>query len=100
MDKSQELLQKFSSDAKYFELHSGEEKRVKFLFVEEVLNEFNGGKNKIMRYHLEENGKEKIWDRVSKQLMREIAKISEGDFILIKRIGEGKFTTYSVTKTQ
>ena len=101
MDKSQELLRKFSStDAKYFELRSGEEKRVKFLFVEEVPNEFNGGKGKIMRYHFEENGKEKIWDRVSKQLIREMSKVSEGDIIIIKRMGEGKFTTYSVTKTQ
>lgn len=101
MDKSQELLKKFSStDAKYFELRSGEEKRVKFIFVEEVPNEFKDGQGKIMRYHFEENGKEKIWDRISKQLTREMAKVSEGDFILIKRMGEGKFTTYSITKTQ
>ena len=101
MDKSQELLKKFSStDAKYFELHSGEGKRVKFLFMEQVPNEFKDGKGTIMRYHLEENGKEKIWDRVSKQLIREMAKVSEGDWIIIKRMGEGKDTTYSVTKTQ
>jgi len=101
MDKSQELLKKFySADANYFELRSGEEKRVKFLFVEEPPFNPNGWKGQLMRYWFEEGGKKKAWDRVSKQLMREMEKISEGDWIIIKRMGEGKFTTYSITKTQ
>lgn len=101
MDKSQELLKRFSSaDALYFEIASGQEKRVRFLFVEVAPPNPNGWKGHLMRYHFNENGKEKIWDRVSKQLIREMSKVSEGDIIIIKRMGEGKDTTYSVTKTQ
>lgn len=101
MTKSQELLRRCSStNAKYFEIANGQEKRVKFLYAEEVPNEFNGGKDTIMRYWLEEDGKRKPWDRASKQLMREMAKVSEGDFIIIKRMGEGKDTIYSITKTR
>ena len=101
MNRSRELLKQYvSSKSKYFTLPDGEEAKVKFLFAEEAPNNFDGGKTKLIRYHLEIEGLEQLWDRPSRQLAQEISKISEGDIILIKRIGQKSKTRYSITKVK
>ena len=101
MNKSQELLKKFaSSKSKYFDLPDGAEAQVRFLSAEEVPNHFDGGKTICIRYHLEIDGVKQFWDRTSRGLAQQMAKISEGDFILIKRTGEKSKTKYFIKRVE
>lgn len=101
MNRSRELLKQYvSSKSKFFTLPDGEEAKVKFLFAEEAPNNFDGGKTNLMRYHLEIDGLEQLWDRPSRQLALEMSKIAEGDMIIIKRNGQKSKTKYYVTKVE
>jgi hypothetical protein len=101
MDTSRELLKKFaSSKSKYFDLPDGEEAKVKFLCAEEVPNNFDGGQTKCIRFHFEVDGIEQLWDRTSRQLAQEMSKVSEGETILIKRVGQKNKTKYSIRKVE
>lgn len=101
MEENQDFLNEYaSSKSKYFSLAEEEEKEIKFLYAEKVPNHFDGGKTQLIRYHLEVDGKELLWDRVSGQLAREIAKVSKGDTITIKRTGQKNQTKYSVRKVE
>lgn len=98
-NKASELLKKFAaSKSKYFNLPEGEEAVVKLLSVEIVPNNFDGGKTNCVRYHLEVNGVELIWDRTSRELADQIAKYSIGDALHIKRIGQKNKTRYFIKK--
>lgn len=98
---SRDLLKKFASlKSKYFDLPDGEENQVKFLYAEEVPNHFDGGETLCIRYHFEVDGQEKLWDRTSRELAQQMASVSEGDIILIKRIGEKSKTKYFIRKVE
>jgi len=98
---SRELLKKFVSvKSKFFDLPDGEEAQVKFLYAEEVPNNFDGGQTNCIRYHLEVDGVEQFWDRTSRELAQQMAKISEGDVIIIKRAGQKNKTKYSVRRIE
>lgn len=98
---SKDLLKKFaSSKSKFFDLPDGEEAQVKFLFAEEVPNNFDGGQTNCIRYHFEIDGIEQFWDRTSRQLAQEMAKINDGDTIRIKRNGQKNKTKYYINKIQ
>jgi hypothetical protein len=99
MDDSQDLLQKYGSfeDVVFFNLKSGESTGVEYLFAETIPSKWD--KTKILiRYHLIHNGVEKVWDRASKELARQMAQFLKGDSILIKRVGEGKNTKYTTER--
>lgn len=101
MNDSIEILKKFAtSKSKFFDLPDGEQAQVKFLDAEEVPNHFDGGKSTCIRYHLEVNGKELLWDRTSRDLALQMAKISEGDTISIRRTGHKSKTKYYVRKVE
>ncbi|MDD4980128.1 MAG: hypothetical protein PHC54_02490 [Candidatus Omnitrophica bacterium] len=101
MNKSRDLLKRFaSSKSKYFDLPDGEETQVKFLYAEEVPNHFDGGETVCIRYHFDVDGKEMLWDRTSRELAKQIASISEGETILIKRTGEKSKTKYFIRKVE
>jgi len=101
MKNSSEVLKRFaSSKSKYFDLPDGEEAKVRFLRAEEIPNNFDGGQTMLIRYCLEVNGAEQWWDRSSRSLAQQMAKISEGDFIYIKRTGEKSKTKYFVRKVE
>jgi len=98
---SRDLLKKFASlKSKYFDLPNGEEAKVKLLYAEEVPNHFDGGKTTCIRYHFEVDGKEMLWDRTSRELAKQMALISEGEVILIKRVGEKSKTKYTIRKVE
>jgi len=98
MGRSGEILKSFGKKEKrFFEIKDGEEKKVQYLCVEEIASPFNSGKA-IIRYHLEENGKEMLWDRESKQLARIMAEVEEGSEIMLKRSGQKSETRYEVKK--
>lgn len=98
---SKMLLKKYaSSKSKFFDLPDGSESRVKFLYVEEVPNHFDGGKTNLMRYHFEVDGRELLWDRISRQLAQEMAKISKGEEILIRRVGQKNETKYYIKRIE
>ena len=99
MDKSQEVLKKFAaSKSKYFNLPDNEEVQVKFLYAEVVPNNFDGGKTDCIRYHLEVDGVEKMWDRTSQNLSQQMSQLSEGDLIFIRKEGERSKTRYFIRK--
>ncbi len=98
---SRELLKKFASaKSKYFDLPDGEEAQVKFLYAEEVPNNFDGGKTNCIRYHLDIDGMEQLWDRTSRDLAQQMAKVSEGEVIYIKRTGQKNKTKYDIKMTE
>lgn len=93
------ILRNFASaKSKYFDLPDGEEAQVKFLSAEQVPNNFDGGKTTCIRYHLEIDGMTQLWDRTSRDLAKQMSKISEGDLIIIKRIGQKNKTKYCISK--
>jgi hypothetical protein len=101
MEDSRMVLKNYASKkSKYFDLPEGEEAKVKFLFAEEVPNNFDGGRTICIRYHFEVDGIEQLWDRISRDLAQQMAKISEGDFIFIKRIGQKSKTKYFIRKVE
>jgi hypothetical protein len=101
MNKSRDILKQFaSSKSKYFDLPDGEEAKVKFLYAEEVPNHFDGGETLCVRYHFEINGKKMLWDRTSRELAKQMALVSEGDMISIKRTGEKSKTKYFIRKVE
>jgi len=98
---SRDILKKFaSSKSKYFDLPDGEETQVKFLYAEEVPNHFDGGETICIRYHFEIDGKEMLWDRTSRELSKQMTLVSEGEIILIKRVGEKSKTKYFIRKVE
>jgi hypothetical protein len=101
MGDSKEFLQRFaSSKSMFFDLPDGEERKVTFLSAEEIPNKFDGGQSTCVRYHLKVDDKEKLWDRVSRELAQEMAKISEGDTIFIQRTGQKNKTKYFIRKVK
>ncbi len=101
MNKSSALLKKYASSGSMFvKLQDGEEIKAKFLGAEEIPNTFDGGKTEIIRYHLEINGIVKFLDRYSRKLAKQMAEISEGEFILVKRIGNKNQTGYFVRRIE
>lgn len=98
MGRSGEILKSFGKKEKrFFEIKDGEEKKVKYLCAEEITSPFKSGKT-IIRYHLEENGKKKLWDRISKQLARIMGEVEEGSVIMLKRSGQKNETRYEIKK--
>ena len=94
---SAEVLKRFSNQkSKYFEIKDGEEVPVMFLRAEEVANKFKGGNGTLIRYHLEENGSKKMWDRGSRSLAEQMSEIKDGTAIIIKRVGKEQDTKYFV----
>ena len=101
MDESRNVLNKYaSSKSKYFQAPDGEEIKVKFLYAEEIPNHFDGGNTNCIRYHLEVNGIEQLWDRTSRNLAQQMSKVFEGDLISIKRTGEKSKTKYFIRKIE
>jgi len=101
MDNSQGPLKKFLvSRSNFFSLEDGETKKVKYIGAEQVPNKFDGGKTTAIRYQFEFEGKEQLWDRGSRRLAEEMAKIPEGSFISIKRVGKGTETNYFIEQLQ
>ena len=99
MDDSQNLLREYGSfeDVTFFNLKSGESTDVEYLYAETIPNKWD--KKKILiRYHLIHEGVEKVWDRGSKDLARQMAQFSRGDYIRIKRVGELKNTKYTIER--
>jgi predicted nucleic acid-binding protein len=98
---SQDLLKRFAAARSiYFDLPDGEEAKVKFIFAEEVPNHFDRGETSCIRYHLEIDGKEMLWDRTSRELAKQMALIPEGATVFIKRIGEKSKTKYFIRKVE
>ena len=101
MDKSRDLLKRFALlKSKFFDLLDGEEKRIKFLYAEEVPNYFDKGKTNCIRYHLEVDGIEQLWDRTSRELAQQMAKVPEGSSIFIKRTGQKNKTKYFIREAE
>lgn len=99
MDKSSTLLKQFASKkSQFFELLDGAEAKVRFLSAEEVPNNFDGGKTRCIRYHLEVDGSEQLWDRTSRSLAQQMTRITEGSDIVIKRTGQKSKTKYIIRK--
>ena len=99
MESSQKILKDFvNRKSTYWNISDGEEATVKFLFAEPSTTHFKGKPIECIRYHVEVNGEEKIWDRPHRELAKQMANFSEGDLISIKRIGEGNKTKYNVIK--
>lgn len=99
MSESNKVLKRYaSSKSKYFDLPDGEEKTVRFLYAEEVPNHFDGGKTTCVRYHLEIDGHAQMWDRTSRELATQMAELSEGDIVTIKRVGQKNKTKYTIRK--
>ena len=101
MSKSNNLLKKFvASKSKYFELPEGEEIKVRYLYAEEVPNNFDGGKTMCIRYHIEVDGVEQLWDRTSRDLAQQMANVVEGECIYIRREGERSKTKYFIRRAE
>ena len=101
MKRSQEIPRKFaSSKSQFFDLPDGQEAQVKFLYVEIVPNNFDGGKTQCTRYHFEVDGYKQMWDRTSRELAKQMAQIPEGSCISIKRTGQKNKTKYIVKEVE
>jgi len=101
MNKKSALLKRYTSSGSMFvKLQDREEIKAKYLDLEEIPNNFDGGKTTIIRYHLEINGVVKFLDRYSRKLADQMVEISEGETILIRREGNKKDTKYFVTRTE
>ena len=101
MGISNDFLKNFASKGgNYFNLADGDETQVKYLYAEEVPNAFDGGKTICVRYHLEVNGQELWWDRMSKDLALQMSRIPEGSIIRIKRTGQKSKTRYIVRRIE
>ncbi|MDP8289782.1 MAG: hypothetical protein P9M02_02280 [Candidatus Susulua stagnicola] len=86
------------SKSRFFDLPDGNEAIVKLLSAEPVTTNFKGKQVEAIRYHFEVEGKERVWDRTSRELAKQMSNFSEGDSIRIKRIGKGNQTKYDVKK--
>ena len=99
MKNKKEGLRNFVlSKSQFFILQDNEEAEIRYLSYEIIPNRFDGGKSEIVRYHLEVDGREMLWDRVSRDLASQILNLEEGCLIRIKREGEKNQTKYYVTK--
>ncbi len=97
MDNSNEVLKRFyTQKSKYLVLREGEEVKLRFLWAEETPNNYDGGATTLIRYHVEVNGKEQLFERSSRSLAQQMANIPEGKLIFIKRMGEKGKTRYLV----
>jgi len=97
MDKSHQVLRDFAkSGSMFFKLDDGEEAIIRFLSAEIAPNNFDGGKTTLVRYNLEVDGVKKLWDRPSRKLADQMAKIPSGALIKIKRKGQKNQTVYCV----
>jgi hypothetical protein len=85
-----------NSGSMYFKLGDGEEATIRYLSFEIGPNNFDGGKTNLVRYHLEVNGEKKEWDRPSRKLAGQMAKIAPGSLIKIKRKGQKNQTVYFI----
>ena len=101
VDESQEILKRFArGKSKFFHLSENEEAVIKFLSAEEAPNHFDGGKTTLIRYHLEVDGKELLWDRVSRDLAIQMSEIPKGTLISIRRTGQKSKTKYFIRKVE
>jgi len=101
MKGSEDLLKKYAvSKSKFFSLADGEENTVKYLHAEKVPNHFDRGETECIRYHLEVDGTELLWDRTSRELARQMGGIPEGSTIYIKRIGQKNKTKYEIRRIE
>lgn len=101
MDNSNNTLRTYhAKKSKFFSLPENEEVKVRFLRAEEIANKFDGGKTNCIRYYLEVNGVERMWDRTSAQLALLMSKVQEGEYIYILRTGEKNRTIYSIRKAE
>jgi hypothetical protein len=101
MESSEEILKNFvNSKSKFFNLADGEEATVKYLSAEALVTYYTGNQVNSIRYHVEENGVEKSWDRTSRELAEQMSKFSPGDWISIRRDGERNKTKYSIKKIE
>lgn len=97
MSQSKDVLSQFSKrERRFFEIKDGEEFTVKYLRAEEIESPFKPGK-KLIRYFLEVDGKEMMWDRESKQLSQAMSEVDEGSTIRIQRHGKKNETKYDVS---
>lgn len=95
---NEELLKGYANQtAKYFELNDGEEKTVHYMGCELIDNKFDKtGKSKCVRYRFFVDGFEQYWDRGSRSLAIQMAKVMVNSVISIKRIGSGNQSKYEV----
>jgi len=101
MNDHRQLLKGFArSGSMFFSLPDGMKATVRFLSAEVVPNNFDGGKTNLIRYHLEVDGVEKMWDRPSRKLAEQMAEIPEGALISIKRIGQKNQTKYFIKRIE
>jgi len=97
MNNSNQILKDFAnSGSMFFKLEDGEEKTVRFISFEKVPNNFDRGKSALIRYHLEEDGEKKMWDRSSRKLAGQMAEVSSGALIKIRRKGQKNQTVYFI----
>ena len=89
MNDLQKMLRDYADkQSKFFKLLNGQEKIVRYLRAEVVPNHFDNGKTQCVRFHLESEGKIKLWDRTSMRLSLQMSNIPEGSLIKIKRTGD------------
>ncbi len=92
-----DILDNFGgSGSMFFNLKDGEERVIKFMDAEKIPNSFDGGKTALIRYHIEDDGVKKYWDRTSRKLAKQMRDIPEGATIKIKRIGQKSHTKYLI----
>ena len=101
MKEIEQILKEFvRNKSQFFNLADGEEAVVKFLSVEQVVTTFRGNEVESIRYYFEVDGKELSWDRVSRELAKQMLEFSAGDLIKIKREGEKNKTKYFLEKVK
>ena len=101
MLQSRDALKRFVLKRnKFFKAPINEEVIVRYVRAEIVPNYFNGGKTEIIRYHLEVDGILQLWDRTSKDLAKQMSKITEGSFVSILRTGQGNKTRYKIKRVE
>jgi len=84
--------------SQFLDLPDGETVKTKYLGVEEIPNKFDGGETTVIRYHLEVNGKEFLWDRANRDLAKQMINLDIGQEIFISRKGKKNKTKYLVEK--
>lgn len=99
--EGEDVLRRYVSfRSRFFALKDGEEKKIEYLGAEEIPNHFDGGKSNCIRYRVKEDGVEKYWDRVSRELAEQMSSVGPTAVILIKRIGAKSKTKYFIRKAE
>lgn len=97
MNKGSQALRDFAkSGSMFFKLDDEEEKTIRFFSAEVIPNSFDKGKTTLVRYHIEDDGVRKLWDRPSRKLAEQMAEIPEGALIKIRRKGQKNQTVYFI----